>query len=160
MRLRPLPLVLAFASLVSFACADDEPTVTPVDGLWDYIPEGIDNNTCPDFVPVAAFHVALTFELDYDGGDGFQVDMGDQMDIVCNLTGGQSVSCPDRLYLTSEVPELNLDLEYYIDVEGVFDNDAEIHGTRHLSVRCIGEGCGALDDIPCSADLEFRAEAQ
>lgn len=155
MRLRALPLIFVLASL---ACADDGPTVAPADGTWNYLEMGVENNSCSDIVPV--FAPDTTFLLDYDGGDGFQIDQVDQQDIVCNLVGGPSFVCPDRLVSTSDVPTLNLTIEIHVRIEGSFDSDTEANGVQQVSATCVGEGCGALDDIPCSYDLPFSAEAQ
>lgn len=158
MRLRPSLLVLAFASLLTLACADDGPTVAPVSGNWNYFEMGVENNTCPDFVGV--IQSSTTILLDYDGGDGFQIEQGEQMDIVCNLTGGESFVCPDRLLATFPNPDLNLELEVRARIAGSFGSDVEAEGEQTISVTCVGEGCGAFDDIPCSYELPFTAEAQ
>ncbi len=161
MRLRPAPLVLAFAltSLAtSLACTDpDAPTVEPFDGNWNYFEMGVDNNTCPVFVGVV--QPSTTLQIDYDGGDTFEIEQGDQMDIACSITRDDFV-CADRLVSTTNVPELNLDLELRVRIEGTFDSDTEAHGEQQVSVVCLGDGCGALDDIPCSYQLPFTAEAQ
>jgi hypothetical protein len=159
MRLRPLPLVLALVSSLTLACGDDnDPTVSPESGIWNYFGEDEENNTCPAFVGILT--PAPTFVLDYDGGDGFQIENGEEADVVCNLTGGQSFVCPDRLVTTVDVDEFNLELEIRIRIEGTFVSDDEAEGEQQVSVGCIGEGCGALDDIPCAYDLPFTAEKQ
>ncbi|MFV8749385.1 hypothetical protein ACNOYE_02410 [Nannocystaceae bacterium ST9] len=158
MRLRPLPLVLAFASLFAIACTDDAPTVEPVDGNWNYFEMGVEENTCP--ATVVPLTPSSTFLLDYDGGDSFQIEQVDQPDVQCNLTGGDDFTCPTRQVSSSEVEALNLTLEGYIRIDGSFDSDAEAHGEQLVTIECVGEGCGALDDIPCSYRLPFTAEAQ
>ncbi len=161
MRLRPLPPVFALASALSFACAlacaDDGPTVSPHDGTWNYISMGVQDNTCPDFIGV--IQPSTTILLDYDGGDSFQIEQGDQMDIVCNITRSDFV-CPGRLIATSPNADLNLELEFYVRIEGSFSSDREASGEQQVSVECVGAGCGALSDIPCDYRLPFTADAQ
>jgi hypothetical protein len=158
MRLRPRSLVFVLASLVSFACADDEPTVEPANGTWNYVAMGVENNTCPNNLGV--FAPSTTYLLDYDGGDGFQIDQADQPDIICNLVGGPDFVCPDRLVSSDEVTDLNLTIEIRVRIDGAFDSDTEAHGEQRVSVTCTGEGCGAFDVVPCSYELPFTTEAQ
>lgn len=161
MRLRPLPLVLALASTLSFsfACADDDaPTVEPVDGSWNYFGMGVENNTCP--VIVGIIEPGDTFLLDYDGGNTFDIEQFDQMDIECNLTGGKQFLCPEWLLESFPNPDVNVQLDLYVEIEGSFANDAEAEGEWRVRVDCVGDGCGIFDDIPCSYQLPFTAEAQ
>jgi hypothetical protein len=160
MRLRPFSLALALASLslLMLACADDGPTVAPESGNWNYGAMGIENNTCPAYVGIIM--PSTTFLLDYDGGDSFQIEQVDQDDIVCNLTGGESFVCPDRLLATYPNADFNIELEVRARIEGSFSSDDEAEAEQQISVTCVGEGCGALDDFPCSYQLPFTAEAQ
>jgi hypothetical protein len=159
MRLRALPLVLALTCLPLACSDDDEPSVAPVDGTWNYIAMGVENNTCPaDF---GVLQPSTTFLLDYDGGDGFQIEQFDQMDVVCNLVGGPDFVCPGRLIASSDVEALNVRIDFYVRIEGSFDNDAEASGVQEVTAECVGEGCGAIaDSVPCRYELPFRAEAQ
>jgi hypothetical protein len=158
MRLRALPLVFAFASLASLACSDDEPTVYPESGTWNHQVENVENNTCP--ASLGVLPLSPIYLIDYDGGDGFQIEMGDIPDVVCNLTGGQNFVCPERVEASSDVPEFNVTIELRHRIEGVFDSDDEAHGEHQISYTCTGEGCGALDEYPCSYQLPFTAEFQ
>jgi hypothetical protein len=159
MRLRALPLALALTCTAPLACSDDdEPSVAPVDGTWNYFEMGVENNTCP--VAFGVLQPSTTFLLDYDGGDGFEIEQFDQMDIVCNLVGGPDFVCPDRLVASEENTDLNIRVDFYVRLEGSFENDAEASGTQEVSIECVGDGCGALDELPCRYELPFRAEAQ
>jgi hypothetical protein len=158
MRLRALPLVFAFASLFSFACSDDEPTVYPESGTWSYNGDDVENNTCP--AALGVLQPAPLYLLDYDGGDGFQIENGSDADVVCNLVGGPNYVCPERVASTFDVPEFNVTIELRIRIEGAFDSDTEAHGEQRISYTCTGEGCGALDDYPCSYQLPFTSEFQ
>ena len=97
---------------------------------------------------------------DYDGGDAFQIEQFDQMDIACNLVGGPDFVCPGRLLASFPNADLNLQLDVYVRIEGSFENDAAATGLQDVSVECVGDGCGIFDDIPCHYELPFRAEAQ
>lgn len=159
MRLRALPLALALTCMAPLGCSDDdEPSVAPVDGTWNYFEMGVENNTCPEIIDV--IQPSTTFLLDYDGGDAFQIEQFDQMDIACNLVGGPDFVCSDRLIGSFPNADLNIQLDVYVRIEGSFENDAAATGLQDVSVECVGDGCGIFDDIPCHYELPFRAEAQ
>ncbi len=149
--------LLLVPSLLLVACNEDAgPTVEPRSGTWTYVDEGTDNVTCTNPALVVA-EPSTTFVLDYDGGDEFDIEQGED-DIHCTLDGSDFV-CPDRLTGTVDLSEFNISIEYHVRAEGSFDSETEVHGRQLVSLVCVGDGCGAFDELPCGYELVFSGEA-
>lgn len=144
-----LPLALGLA-----ACNTDEPaTTTPRSGNWTYVETSQVLNTCSDEValdPPTAFH------LDYDSGDEFQIERGED-DIHCEIDG-DDFYCENFVVGTVDLnPVFDIVLTYRVRYEGTFASETEAEGTEEVTVSCEGPDCDLSDDVPCAHTARFSA---
>src|SRR5262245_54834807 len=116
--------LVAFVStlcLTSLACKEgDEPaTTTPRSGVWSYEEEAVVSNTCSDILN--ALDPLTTFNLDYDGGDSFQVEQGEE-DIMCEIDGSE-FTCTEWTLTPYQVPTLDAFLNFSVNWSGEFTSD-------------------------------------
>jgi hypothetical protein len=137
------------------ACNVDEPaTFLPRSGTWTYEEEAEVSNSCGDLV--GALNPGSTFNLDYDEGDSFQIELGED-DVVCEIDG-TAFTCTDYTVGPNQVPTLQAFITYAVRLEGDFTSETIADGSTTTSVTCTGEDCTMIDTLPCSRVLTFTAE--
>jgi hypothetical protein len=154
-------LVAALAACLSasvLACHRDEPaTYVPKSGTWMYAEQFVDSNTCAaDTLP----DPVSMFSLDHDGGDSFQVELGEN-DVTCEIDG-TDFYCTDWIF-DNDVPDLDATLRYSVTWEGEFLSETEAEGREISSLTCVGEACPAVEmvlDVPCTRIVSFEATAE
>jgi hypothetical protein len=155
-----IPLVAALAAslcLTSLACQerDEAAKYQPEAGEWTYMVTTLVQNTCPDGVVPA--DPAMTFLLDYDGGDTFSIERGEEDDLPCEMDGA-SFTCGDITY-SSGIPGSDAVITWTATWEGEFLSETEVEGNEITRVTCAGDDCVVLDDLPCTVNRGFEGEA-
>ena len=142
------------ALTLASACNQDEPaTYLPEPGDWIYEQTTVVGNSCPaDVTP----EPLSSFFLDYDGGDSFQIELGDE-DVVCEIDG-TAFTCSDHVY-TSEVPGFDALVRWARTWEGDFLSETEAEGNEITRVSCAGTDCNLVDTLPCTVNVSFEASA-
>lgn len=148
-----LAACLSFTALLG-ACNRDEPaTFLPESGNWSYVENTVVANSCDaNLVPAAP----SMFLLDYDEGDSFQVELGEE-DLVCEIDG-TAFSCGE-VTSSSGVPAFDAVITWSVTWEGEFLSETEVEGNEITRVTCAGEDCDLIDTLPCSVDVTFEAMA-
>jgi hypothetical protein len=155
-----IPLVAALAACLSLtigACNRDEPaTYQPQSGEWEYLEQTVDSDTCnPDSLP----DPWTAFSLDYDGGDSFQVELGEN-DVSCEIDGTEFY-CSDFV-IDNPVDNFNATIRYAVTWEGEFRSRTEAEGKEIAALTCIGEDCPGVElllNLPCTRTVSFEANA-
>lgn len=151
----PRFIIAALAASVCLnllGCNVDEPaTFEPRSGTWTYEEEAVVSNSCPDVIVFPPR--SPTFTLDYDDGDEFQIELGDQ-DAVCEIDGTE-FTCADYPLGSVDVPGFTATLSYAVRWEGEFSSDAIADGSEVIAVTCVGADCTASS---CSRESTWTAE--
>lgn len=150
-------LVTCLSSL-TLACHRDEPaTYLPKSGTWMYSQTFVDSDTCSEnSLP----DPASLFTLDYDDGDSFQIELGEN-DVTCEIDGTD-------FYCSEWVSESAIEgfaaiLRYSVTWEGEFFSSTEAEGKEISKLVCIGEACPLVEmvvNVPCSRIVSFEAKAE
>jgi hypothetical protein len=150
-------LTLCLPLLALTACNRDEPaTYLPKSGQWTYEEQTVSSNTCdenslPD--PLS------TFTLDYDDGDSFQVELGED-DVTCEIDGTEFY-CTD-LVVDFPVEGFDAVLRLTMTWEGEFSSSTSAAGNEITRRVCIGEACPLVEMVvmvPCTRIVAFEARA-
>lgn len=148
--------VLALFLPTLVGCNRDEPaTYLPKSGTWFYEEQTVSSNTCnldslPD--PIS------TFTLDYDDGDSFDVELGEN-DVTCEIDG-TDFDCTNLVFDTAVEGAV---LRTTITWEGEFLSSTKAVGNEITTVTCTGESCPIIEmafTIPCARIVAFEARAQ
>jgi hypothetical protein len=152
-------ITFAFAlCLTSLSCLDPKATYEPRSGTWSYEEDAVISNTCNDEVSALLSVAITTFNLDYDEGDEFQIEQGED-DVVCEIDGAE-FTCGDITGDTTQVPLLQAFVTGAVRYEGEFTNEEIANGTTTASVTCTGDDCDMIDSLPCTRVVTFSAEFQ
>lgn len=155
-RIRHLfPVLLAFAALLP-ACNVDEPaTFVPRSGTWTFTPDELVSDNCNALLiePVPM----TTFLLDYDEGDEFQIEQGDQEDIHCEIDG-TTFTCGAVVIEGDPLDGFDAMINYSVVFSGEFLSTTEAEGHRVSNYTCVGEDCTLIDMVPCTRDRTYTAE--
>jgi hypothetical protein len=147
---------LCLTSLIS--CNVDEPaTFQPRSGTWSYEEEAVVSNDCDSQVASNQPNpTPSTFILDYDGGDSFQIEQGED-DISCEIDG-ESFSCTDYVIGPNQIPTLDAFVTVAVRWEGEFTSDSIADGRATSAITCTGDDCTLIPNLPCSRTVTFTSE--
>jgi hypothetical protein len=133
---------------------DKDATFEPMSGTWTYEEEAVISNSCSDAIGMPA--QLSTFTLDYDGGDEFQIELGDK-DVMCEIDGTE-FTCADYNLDPATVPGFDATIHAAVGYDGEFSSEMVADGSQVLAVTCVGEDCSLIDMVPCSRESTWSAE--
>jgi hypothetical protein len=149
--------VLASTCCLSLACLDQKATYEPRSGTWSYEEEAVVSNNCdsqvasnqPNLVP-------MTFNLDYDEGDEFQIEQGED-DVLCEIDR-ETFTCVDYTVGPSQILTFDAFITVGVRWEGEFTSDEIADGRATSAITCTGDDCDLVPNLPCSRTVTFTAE--
>jgi hypothetical protein len=133
---------------------DKPATFEPRSGTWTYEEEAVISNSCSD--ALGSPDPLTTFTLDYDGGDEFQIELGEK-DVMCEVDGTE-FTCADYNLDPFTVLGFDATIHSAVGFDGEFSSETVADGSEVLAVTCVGEDCTLIDMVPCSRESTWTAE--
>lgn len=153
----PRFIAAAFVSALclNLACnsePEDPPaTFEPSSGIWNYEEEAVVSNDCGDVL--GAIGQPDTYNLDYDGGDTFQVELQAD-DLMCEIDGSE-FSCTPLTVGPEAVPPFDAIVTYTVTWSGEFTSETIANGQSTADITCSGSDCTVES---CTRVVTFTAE--
>jgi hypothetical protein len=149
--------VLASTFCLSLGCLDPKATFEPRSGSWSYEEEAVVSNTCDSqIVSNEPNPIPSTFNLDYDEGDEFQIEQGED-DVLCEIDR-ESFTCADYTVGPNQIPTLDAFITLAVRWEGEFTSDEIADGRATTAITCTGDDCDVVPNLPCARTVTFTAE--